>query len=280
MRLLLLAILIVPLLASGQQQENSDMQAKLRALAWQVGPTEGKVGAKATIKVPVDYVFLDESNTRQFLQLMGNPPSDRHTMFAPGDLSWFSVFSFNPTGYVKDDEKIDPDGLLKTMKESDGPANEERKKMGLTTLTTEGWEVAPHYDTETKRLEWGTRLRAGNGAQVVNYSSRLLGRTGVMSAVLVSDPKRLQDDAASFKAAMKGYEFVRGERYAEFTQGDKIAEYGLAALILGGAAAVATKKGFWAVIGGFLAAFWKIIAGAVVAALAGMGSLFKKKSKD
>ena len=45
---------------------------------------------------------------------------------------------------------------------------------------------------------------------------------------------------------------MAGERYAEFRAGDRVAEYGLAALVLGGAAAVATKSGF-------LKAFGKLI---------------------
>jgi len=57
-----------------------------------------------------------------------------------------------------------------------------------------------------------------------------------------------------------------------------VAEFGLAALIAGGAAAVATKKGFWAVIAGFFAAAWKFIAVAVVGLLAWLRSLFKGKS--
>ncbi len=70
---------------------------------------------------------------------------------------------------------------------------------------------------------------------------------------------------------------IRGETYAEFKPGDKVAEYGLAALILGGAAAVATKKGFWAIIAGAAVAFWKLIAGVVIALFAGIGRVFKKK---
>jgi len=45
---------------------------------------------------------------------------------------------------------------------------------------------------------------------------------------------------------------VEGQRYAEFRPGDKIAEYGLAALITGGAAAVALKTGLFQ-------KFWKLI---------------------
>ena len=178
---------------------------------------------------------------------------------------------------MKDDEKIDPDELMKTLKASDAPANEERKKLGLSPLYTVGWEVPPHYDTDSKRLEWGLRLKSEGERFTVNYTSRLLGRTGVMSAVLVADPQTLASDTAAFKAGLKDFSYVGGEKYTEFKAGDRVAEYGLAALVLGGAAAVATKKGFWAVIVAFFGAFWKLILGVGVAAVAGLGSLFKKK---
>jgi hypothetical protein len=41
--------------------------------------------------------------------------------------------------------------------------------------------------------------------------------------------------------------------------------------------AVATRKGFWAVLAGFVAAAWKLVAAAVVALFVGIGKLFKKK---
>ena len=187
------------------------------------------------------------------------------------------TFEFDKVGYVKDDEKLDPDALLKSLKESDADGNDERKKLGMQAIFTDGWQVPPHYDTESKRLEWGTRLRTADGALVVNYTSRLLGRKGIMSAVLVSSPDTLGPDSTAFKALLGGFDYVTGERYSEFKQGDRVAEFGLAALVLGGAAAVATKKGFWAAIVAFLGAFWKVLIGFVVAGLAGIGSLFKKK---
>ena len=272
---ILAALLLCPLLAWGQGDQA--VLEELKKLQWQRGPTEGRIGAKAVIAVPQDHVFLDEANTRRFLQLTGNPPRDGHYLFAPGSLDWFAVFSFDASGYVKDDEKIDADALLKTLKSSDAPSNEERKRLGMEALYTEGWQVAPHYDLDTKRLEWGTRLRTAGGHHVVNYSSRLLGRTGVMSAVLVSDPGTLPADTLQFKTALRQFSYVPGEKYSEFKSGDRIAEYGLAALIVGGAAAVATKKGFWTLLAGFFAAFWKVLVGVGVAALAGLGSLFKRK---
>jgi uncharacterized membrane-anchored protein len=258
-------------------QGDSAIEAELKKLNWQLGPSEARIGDKASIKVADGYVFLDDKNTSRFLELMGNPPRGGHYLFAPKTLAWFAVFSFDPSGYVKDDEKIDPDALLKSLKENDDASNEERQRLGMAKIYTDGWEVPPHYDNQTKRLEWGMRLRNDAGHTNVNYTSRLLSRSGVMSATLVTGTSSLAADSASFKSALEQFSYAPGEQYSEFKQGDKLAAYGLGALILGGAAAVATKKGLWAVLGGFFVAFWKILAGVAVAAVAGFKSLFKKK---
>jgi uncharacterized membrane-anchored protein len=98
-----------------------------------------------------------------------------------------------------------------------------------------------------------------------------------MNAILVSSPQSLESDIKDFKRALQGFDYVAGERYSEWTQGDKVAAYGLGALVLGGAAAVATKKGLWALLAGLITAGWKLLAGLVVAGLAGVRSIFKKK---
>lgn len=263
----LLLILLFTLSSLAPAQKDPGKGDALRALAWQRGSGEGRIADKASIQIPQGYVFLDAANTKRFLELAGNPPRDGHYMIAPETLSWFAVFSFDPVGYVKDDEKINPDELLKSLKDSDASGNEERKRLGLEALHTDGWHVAPHYDTSTKRLEWGVRIRTDRGEQVVNYTSRLLGRTGVMNAVLVSDPQTLTADTAQFKTTLAGFNFVAGEKYAEFKAGDKVAEYGLAALVVGGAAAAAAKTGLfkslgkflWVIIGGALAGIWAVI---------------------
>jgi uncharacterized membrane-anchored protein len=86
-----------------------------------------------------------------------------------------------------------------------------------------------------------------------------------MHAILVSEPETLDRDIAEFKAALGGFDFVGGERYAEFRSGDRIAEYGLAALVLGGAAAVATKSGFGKAIGKFVVVGVAALGSAIVA---------------
>jgi uncharacterized membrane-anchored protein len=76
---------------------------------------------------------------------------------------------------------------------------------------------------------------------------------------------------------LNGYSFNAGESYAEYRPGDKVAEYGLAALIVGGAAAVAAKKGLFGVLATFLAAAWKFLVAAVVGALAWVRKKFGAK---
>jgi uncharacterized membrane-anchored protein len=250
--------------AAVPQRSDEQIKQEMAGLAWQRGPVEGRIGSVASIKVGDRQAFLDGPNTRRFLELNGNPPRDERYVLVSSQ--WFAVFFFENAGYVKDDEKLDAAALLASLQQGDKASNAERERLGMTPLHTEGWHVLPHYDPTTKRLEWGVRLRGGSEERtVVNYSIRLLGRRGVMHAILVSDPESLDRDIAEFKTALGGYEFASGERYSEFRAGDRVAEYGLAALVLGGAAAVATKSGFGKAIGKFVVVGVAALGSAIVA---------------
>jgi uncharacterized membrane-anchored protein len=262
------ALLVLATASPGWAQPTRDPEQawrEVQALGWQRGPTTAQIGAVATINVPEGLGFLDGPNTRRLLELTQNPPrDDRYTLATP-DLTWFAIFFFENSGYVRDDEKLDADALLNALQENDKRGNSERKRLGMPGLHTAGWHVPPHYDAGTKRLEWGLRLRGDDGHITVNYTIRMLGRHGVMHAVLVSDPEDLEKNIVTFKGALGGYGFVPGERYAEFKSGDRIAEYGLAALVLGGAAVVATKSGFGKAIGKFLILGLIALGGGIVA---------------
>lgn len=271
-------ILLIPAIECAAAAPSANSAQTLEDLAWQRGPAAAPIGKNALLNVNEDIVFIDEANSSKFLELTGNLPGDGNYIIFNTKDRWWAGFSYEDSGYIKDDEKIDADTLLKQLRESDGPSNAERKRLGLSELHTEGWYVPPHYDPATKRLEWGVKLRSDNG-YTANYTIRLLGRSGVTSATLVSGPDRLDENVRSFKAMLPGFEYKAGEKYSEFKQGDRVAEYGLAALIAGGAAAVATKKGLWGTIGAFLAASWKLVAGAAVAAAAGLKKLFSRNKQ-
>lgn len=279
MRYISLALGLVVFLFFGLS--HAEQANPLADLAWQRGPLEAPIGDKATVKVPAGYVFLGASDTKKFMEANHNVSSGHEYLLAPDTLQWFSLFSFDPIGYVKDNETIDADAVLDTVKEGTKQGNEERKRRGWSTMSIVGWRFQPHYDHDSKLLEWAFVGRDDStGSDVINYNTRLLGRSGVMQVVLVSDPGVLDTAAATLKTMLtNGYQFAPGEKYAEFKQGDRVAEYGLAALVAGGAAAVAAKKGVFAVIGTFLAAAWKFVLALVVGAIAWLKSLLRKKSQ-
>jgi len=223
------------------------------AIDWVKGPGKAEIEKFAEIDLPKGYVFTGKKGTIAVMKMMGNLVTGQEAgFFAPEAIfdknskkNWFVVFEFNPIGYVKDDEKknIDAAKLLETMKAGTIEGNKERTKMGLPTLEVIGWAVEPHYDEKTHNLEWGLKLKSETGGEVVNYEVRLLGRDGVMQSTLVLGPGQLEKTLPEFRSLLATYDFRKGQRYAEYKPGDKIAKFGLLALIGGGAIAVAAKTG-------------------------------------
>ena len=271
--------------AVGAQEASSESVAAerkkfiegVRALDWIKGPATVTTEGNAKLTIPDQYVYLDARNTAKFLELQHNLANGREVLVAPRDLQWQAYLEFADEGYVKDDEKIDAPALLKTLKENTESANAERQRRGWGVLHLVDWATPPVYNTTTKRLEWATVLESQDGRSV-NFSTKILGRRGFTSVIMVTDPANLSAAEGSLDNVLTGYAFNPGETYADWRSGDKVAKYGLAALIVGGVAAVAAKKGLFSVLAGFLAVAWKFIAAAAVAALAWLRRLFTKKA--
>lgn len=273
-----LAALALSSLSASAAAENAGADA-VAGLNWQVGPAQGLIADKASIRIPDGYAFLDAAGTRKLNELLHNPPTgtDEYTL-APKDLHWFSFFHYSDTGYVKDEETLDADAILDSIREGTEEGNVERKKRGWETMKIEGWGFKPQYDKTTHNLEWAVLAStSGSTEKIANYNTRLLGRHGVTEVVLVADQAGLDQAVGQFKQLVPGYAFNAGEKYSEFKPGDHVAEFGLAALITGGAAAVATKKGFFAAIGLFLVKAWKLVLVGLVAIGGLFGKLFGRK---
>lgn len=258
---------------------HADGSNPIASLAWQLGPSQASIGDKASIKIPDGFAFLGAAEAKKFMELTQNIPGPEEYVLAPTSLNWFAIFSFNSVGYIKDDETVDADEVLETVRNGTEAGNEMRRQKGWSTMSIVGWRFTPQYDQQTKLLEWAFLAKNDqDNSDVINYNTRLLGRTGVMEVVLVSSPAILDTAVATLKTALTGYEFAPGQKYAEFREGDHVAEFGLAALVAGGAAAVAAKKGFFAVIAGFFAAAWKLVIPALIGIWVLIKSIFRKKA--
>ena len=260
-------------LPAAAAESGQDVRAEMQKLPWQVGPATGDVGTRSKLDIPDGARLLPEANGSRFLELTGNLPEPGDTVLIRKD--WWATLSFDDSGYVKDDEKLDPDALLAAMRKNEESSNEERRKRGMDTLTTDGWIVLPHYDPTTKYLEYGVRLHSSSSPQpVVNYTMRLLSRHGYETVTLVTGPETLDQDVKDLHQVLGGFKFNPGETYGEFRPGDHVAEFGLGALVLGGAAAAAVKAGWFKGLLVALAAAWKLVAAAAVAAIAGIKRFF------
>jgi uncharacterized membrane-anchored protein len=265
-----LQLALLPVQAGDTNKE----QGRFSGSNWTKGPAKASLKDIAEVQVPEGYVLADAKSAKKMLEAMGNPTSGTELGFlAPTSMVWFVVFRFNDTGYVKDDEKdkLDAEAMLDSIKRGTESANERRKAMGAAPLTVVGWEQPPKYNSETHNLEWAIRGES-EGQQVINYNTRLLGRKGVMEVKLVIAPDRLEATIPDYQSILQGYSFKQGQTYAEYRSGDKIAKYGLAALVTGGAAVVAVKTGLFAYLLLFAKKAWKL----VVVGVAAVASFFKR----
>lgn len=266
------------------------------AIAWQKPGTSTTIAGVSTLPIPTGCVYAGPTGTKQFMEMSQNPVSGReagvlycgHDSFAGtlGDGTfnkqdfWFVIFEWDASGYVRDTERgsLDADAILKSIRSGTEEANMERRSRGWPTMEIDGWVTKPFYDSRTNNLTWAMRAKSSDGAVTANHSVRLLGRLGVMHAELVSDASTLEANVAQFDQAIASVSFVSGQRYAEFRSGDKVAEYGLTALVAGGAGAAAMKLGLfgklWKFVAGLFVAVWKLIAIAVAGLLASIKKLF------
>lgn len=245
-----------------------------RQIKWVHGPTKADVGAMAQIDLPKGYRLTDAEGAAHWAEYTQNPPdSSTQAVLAPeeGGEGWFILFDWANSGYIKDDERnsIDADAILKSIMDGAKRGNQERAARGWSTIDVLGWFVPPKYDESTNNMVWGTKAQS-EGHEIINYNMRYLGREGYMALTLVDSPDSVETSLKETKQVLGGFSFKPGKKYSEFRSGDKMAAYGLTALVAGGGLAVAAKAGL-------LQKFGKLILVGVVAVGGFIANLFRRK---
>lgn len=243
------------------------------------GPSDIALIDQATLKLPAGHVFIPQPQAGEMLVAMGNPGKDERLqglVFPEGDAQWFMTIRYEKSGYIKDDDAKDwnADELLKSYRDGTEAANEERARMGVPALEITGWAEKPAYDGGSHRLVWAMSSRhkgaPADEPQGVNYNTYALGREGYFSLNLVTDLKDLPAHKGSAQTMLAALDYQPGKRYADFDSAtDHVAEYGLAALVVG---VGAKKLGLFALIAAFFAKFAKL---AIFAAIAFGGAILK-----
>lgn len=262
----------------------TEMEAAFAAAraTMRAGPADITFLDQATFKLPAGFVFVPSEESKRLLLSMGNTPGDDIVgMVFPDDekANWFVVARFEKSGYVEDDDAKDwdADELLQTLKQGTEEANRERVTRGIPPMEVIGWVEAPHYDATTHRLIWSASTQdkgaPADAEKGINYNTYALAREGYISMNLVTNLDSVEAQKPVARRLLAALEYNEGKRYGDFNAStDKVAAYGLAALIAG---VGAKKLGLLAVIGAFFAKFVKVIVLAGVGAAAGIGKWMK-----
>ncbi|MEW6283360.1 MAG: DUF2167 domain-containing protein [Candidatus Eremiobacterota bacterium] len=247
----------------------------------EVGPKKIVLdGGNATLDLPEGFAYYGKAKTRKILEESEgvSDDSDIGIVVGTAEEDEFAIFlSYEKTGYVKDDEagKLDAEAILKSLKEGTEAANEERRKRGIAELHVKDWAEAPRYDKAQHQVVWAVR-GVGSDGEVINYNTRVLGREGVLSENLVTDPGHLDRAKPKVAEILAATRYNEGKRYEDYKPGDKVAEYGLMGLILGSLAL--SKGGIFKAILAFVLAFKKVIILGVVGLGAMLGKVLGRKS--
>jgi uncharacterized membrane-anchored protein len=264
------------------------------SLKFQTGTITLKNGL-ATIHLTDDFKFLGPEDSRKVLHdLSGNPDDpDILGMIFPkktGDeaeaTEWAVTIHYDEGGYVKDNDAdtINYDDLLKQMQQEVLDGNAERQKEGYRTAQLIGWAAAPRYDKATHKYYWAKDLKFSDEPDdTLNYDIRILGRRGVLILTVIAAESDLQSINEKVPTILSMVDFQPGNMYADFDPKiDKVATYGLAALVAGGALAGAAKLGLFGLIFKYIVvavvALKKAIIFIVVAIVAAVKKLWGKIS--
>lgn len=247
--------------ATGENQpqdalRNAMSDAKLAAVR---GPASVPLLDQATLDLPAGYAYIPVKEGTEIMEAMGNSVSSSFCgLVVPTDgATWLISIDFIKSGYIQDTEAKNwkADELLTQTKEGTNEENKQRKEKGVPTLDVVGWIAPPSYDATTHKLLWGIEAKDSDANELVNYNTIALGREGYFSFTLVTDKSSVSSDKEDANKILAAANYNASKRYEDYVAGkDRLAEYGLAALVTG---LVAKKLGLLAMIGVFFVKIWK-----------------------
>jgi len=266
------------------EADRDEIYAKQKKLADGLRYQQGEItlrGGLAKIRVANGFRYVDSNDANTVIsQIWGNPPNSQTLgMLIPTDTSvasrdgWGVIITYDDDGYVKDSDAdtIDYAKLLTQMQEGIKESNERRTKAGYAPIELIGWATPPRYDKAAHKMYWAKELKFGDAPEnTLNYNMRILGRKGVLVLNAVAGMSQLHEIEAATPEILGMVDFKEGNRYIDFNSStDKVATYGLAAMVAGG---VLAKVGAFKGLIPLLLGMKKLI----VVAFAGVAAFFKR----
>jgi len=180
-------------------------------------------------------------------------------------------------GYVTDDDwsDVDPDALLADIRAGAEAGNSERTRNGFAPMHAIGWLIPPSYDAGKNMARWAVELEE-DGERFANIQVIKLGRHGY-HLITWAGPLHGADGTPRFLQAMiDSHSYDDGFRYADYVEGDKLAGFGIGALVAASAVGSKPGKGIVAAIVGGAILIAKKAWFVVLGLLAAIGAFIRR----
>lgn len=242
--------------------------AEVKKLHWKKGPGNYDLGGShARISLPSGIEIVTGADAERMAFLLNGLELPETVAIAQSRTSDAIVYiDYYDEGFVTDEDwsDIDPDAMLRDISDATEAANAERRRSGMAPMHTVGWLVPPSYDPDKKVARWAIELEE-NGEHFANIQVIKLGRHGYHQTTWAGPVRGVDGTPRFLQTMIDSHSCDEGYRYADYVEGDKLAGFGIGALVTATAIGSKPGKGLIAAIfgGGILLAkkAWFVIVG-------------------
>jgi uncharacterized membrane-anchored protein len=206
--------------------------------------------SSSTLSLPPDHAAAFAADAVRFETLLGNGHlASRHVEAVVINRRNEQVIfqSFNDEGYITlDDWKdVDAAAMLATIKDNSEKDNAQKIRDGFSPVQVKGWLQQPTLDRDGNTVRWAIAADDGS-TPIVNAVALRLGRRGFEKLTWVGDANAYVAQGGELDLMLGSHTFDPGFRYADFVTGDKVAAYGVGALVATLVGAKLAKVGLFA----------------------------------
>jgi len=266
-----LALGAIALTTTTARATESQQTQELKKLHWAVGQ-HALADSHGTFTAPQGVKAVTGSEARHADDVInGTSGSDSEAVAMVSTSGDVLYLTFVSSGFVTADDwkEVDAPKMLQDIRDATDGQNEERKKNGQSGLQVDGWVQEPRFDAARHSVVWILKLHEDNGGRpFLNATALALGRDGYERFVLAADADNPAKARSELNSLVGNFSYNKGSRWTDHLSGDKLAGFGIAALVgTVAGATIAKTVGFGALLL-LLKKFFVLIVAAVIGAIA------------
>jgi len=173
-----------------------------------------------------------------------------------------NVEEFVDDGFIKGDDwsNVDTNDFLKEMIENSKENNKERIKNGYKTVSNISWHIKPNFNKDLGYVFYSLLVEFDDGTETYNSTAMILGREGYTDITFLFRENIAHLMSSEIDKVVKNFIYNTGAQYSDYKSGDKVAAYGVGALVAGslGIKGLA-KTGALVALAAFAKKLWFII---------------------